>query len=133
MPRLKSKFIIAKEAQVTIIDNSPSFSALAASSALSIKFLALLVICGNLAYQFLTTFCSINKKEPLDLTKRIYPHRPHSHLITTLYNLPRLLHLLGPDASRLLYVCLAFLSPSDFTVIWKGKQTLRVRRPVRNL
>ena len=45
MPRLNTKFNIVEEAQVTLMHNSPSFSALAASSALSIKFLALLVIC----------------------------------------------------------------------------------------
>ena len=90
MPRLNTKFIIVKEAQVTIVDNSPSFSALAASSALSIKFLALLVIWGNLAYQFLTTFWSINNKAPSDLTKThpsspSTPHRP-THFITTPYH-----------------------------------------------
>lgn len=88
MPRLNTKFNIVEEAQVTLMHNSPSFSALAASSALSIKFLALLVICGNLAYQFLTTFCSINNKAPSDLTKtHLSPSPPPpTHFITTPYH-----------------------------------------------
>ena len=89
MPRLNTKFNVVEEAQVTLIHNSPSFSALAASSALSIKFLALLVICGNLAYQFLTTFCSINNKAPSHLTKTHpspSPPPPPTHFITTPYH-----------------------------------------------
>ena len=88
---LNKKFFIVEEAPLTLIHNSPSISALAASSALSIKFLALLVICGNLAYQFLTTFCSINNKTPSDLTKTQPspsppPPHPLTHFITTPYH-----------------------------------------------
>lgn len=91
---LNKKFIIVEEAPLTLIHNSPSISALAASSALSIKFLALLVICGNLAYQFLTTFCSISNKAPSDLTKTHPSHHPpptyslHHHTLP-LSKLPR--------------------------------------------
>lgn len=133
MPRLNTKFNIVEEAQVTLMHNSPSFSALAASSALSIKFLALLVICGNLAYQFLTTFCSINNKAPSDLTKtHLSPSPPppnslHHHTLP-LSNLPRHLRLSSPPVSRPSHACL-----TGSTIIWKGKQTLRVRRSVRNL